>query len=43
MKEFFQGLGIAIGMILGAVIIVPPLVLGLFKYLDWLNSKWKVL
>ena len=29
--------------VIAAVFIIPTLVLAVFKYIDWLNSKWKVL
>ncbi len=33
----------AIAGVIAAVFVIPTLVLAILKYLDWLNSKWKVL
>ena len=33
----------AIAGVIVAVFVIPTLVLAILKYLDWLNSKWKVL
>ncbi len=29
--------------VIAAVFVIPTLILAVLKYLDWLNSKWKVL